>query len=81
MAQEPDVEIVYMGVAQVARGTGVANALLFQAAQIAGQRGARSLALAVDHRNAPARRLYARWGFAEFGVRDAWIATPCPTEV
>jgi GNAT superfamily N-acetyltransferase len=69
------LEIVYMGVAQVARGTGVADALLEQAVAAAGRVGARFVTLAVDARNIPARRLYARWDFVEMGARDAWIAS------
>ena len=80
LARPESVEIVYMGVAQVARGTGVANALLRRAATAAGRVGAKCLALAVDHRNQPARRVYARWGFEGFAGRDAWIATSPPTE-
>jgi GNAT superfamily N-acetyltransferase len=78
----PDVEaleVVYMGVAQAARGTGVADGLLDQAVAAAKQAGASTLALAVDQRNTPARRLYTRWGFTETGARDAWIATSVPT--
>lgn len=69
------VEVVYMGVAQVARGTGVADALLGRATALVRSRSAKSLALAVDARNTPARRLYARWGFRHIGAREAWIAS------
>lgn len=75
---EPALEIVYMGVAQPARGQGVANALLREATEAAGAIGVDILALAVDERNMPARRIYARWGFVEVGARDAWIASPPP---
>jgi len=75
------LEVVYMGVAQAARGTGVAHALLDQAVAAAKRVGASTLALAVDQRNTPARRLYAGWGFIETGARDAWIATSVPTRV
>lgn len=70
------LEIVYMGVSQAARGTGVADALLDRAVHATVASDARELALAVDRRNAPARRMYARWGFIEFSARDAWIASP-----
>ena len=70
------LEIVYMGVAQVARGTGVANALLHRAVETAALQSATNLALAVDARNTPARRLYQRWDFTPTGERDAWITTP-----
>lgn len=70
------LEVVYMGVAQAARGKGVGDALLARAVEACRSRSMRGLALAVDERNAPARRLYERWGFVETGVRAAWIATP-----
>ncbi len=74
------VEIVYMGVAQTVRGTGVADAVMIRALEAARRVCATSLALAVDHRNTPARRLYQRWGFTCFSSRDAWIVTPPVTE-
>ena len=70
------LEIVYMGVSQPSRGTGVADALLARAVDAAADAGVTYLALAVDERNTPARRMYARWGFQETAVRDAWIASP-----
>ena len=72
---QPALELVYLGVAQVARGTGVANALLHRMVELGCQFSAKYVTLAVDRGNAPARRLYQRWGFAEIGKRDAWIAT------
>jgi len=69
------IEVVYMGVAQPARGLGVGNALLRRGVLAARSVGANTLALAVDSRNAPARRLYERWGFQIHSFRDAWIAT------
>jgi len=77
---DPMIEIVYLGVAQPARGTGVADALLERAVQVGRAEQARVLTLAVDRSNTPARRLYARWGFMQFSVRDAWIATLRSTE-
>ena len=79
LASHPALEIVYMGVAQPVRGQGVAHALLRRAADAAERDGAKDLTLAVDERNAPARHMYARWGFTEFGIRHAWIATPVAT--
>ncbi len=72
---EAALEVVYMGVAQVARGTGVADALLQWAVEAAAKVAAATLALAVDERNTPAHRMYQRWGFVEIGARDAWIAS------
>lgn len=75
---EPALEVVYMGVAQIARGTGVANALLQWAVETVARVGDVDVALAVDASNIPARRLYERWDFVETGARDAWIAiSPC----
>ncbi len=71
---EPALEVVYMGVAQVARGTGVADALLQWAVETVTRVGDVDVALAVDANNIPARRLYERWDFVETGARDAWIA-------
>ena len=80
LARPESVEIVYMGVAQVARGTGVANAVMRRAVSAGRRLSATLLALAVDQRNQPARRVYTRWGFEEFAARAAWIATLPPTE-
>lgn len=80
MRRQPAVEIVYMGVAQPMRGTGVADAMMARAVEAARSASATSMALAVDARNARARRFYSRWSFAEVGGRSAWIATPGDTE-
>ena len=70
------LEIVYVGVAQPARGTRVANALLSRAVDAMRETGVRCLTLAVDARNTPARRMYRRWGFEQTAGRHAWIASP-----
>lgn len=71
----PVMEVVYMGVAQVARGTGLGETLLARGLSAARARSATHVALAVDERNHPARQLYARCGFVELARRQAWIAT------
>ncbi len=71
--RESVMEIVYMGVSQVERGRGVADVLMAQAVHVAAKKSA-SLILAVDARNVPAKRLYARWGMVEIARRAAWIA-------
>jgi len=71
-------EIVYVGVAQPVRGTGVANALVERAIDAVRQVNAVSLTLAVDRRNMPARRLYQRWYFRPVAMRDAWVASSRP---
>lgn len=75
VARQPALEIVYLGVAQPARGTGVADALVGRAVAVAERLGVSVLTLAVDVRNTPARRMYARWRFEPRAVRGAWIAT------
>jgi ribosomal protein S18 acetylase RimI-like enzyme len=65
-----------MGVAQPARGTGVANALLARAVARCASKSASYLTLAVDARNTPANCFYRRWGFLETRRMNAWIATP-----
>jgi len=74
LVHEPLLELVYVGVSCSARGTGVADALLSRAMGAAFQANVKDLALAVDSRNAPARRLYERWGFIQTVERGAWIA-------
>lgn len=73
--ETPVMEVVYMGVAQVARGTDLGEALLVRGLSAAQASSATHVALAVDERNDPARRLYARCGFIEIARRQAWIAT------
>ena len=73
--REPALEVVYMGVIRASRGTGVGDALLQRAVEASLNADVKILALAVDHRNTPARRLYARWDFVETVARDAWIAS------
>jgi ribosomal protein S18 acetylase RimI-like enzyme len=70
------VELVYVGVAHAARGTGVGDALLARAVASATDLNDSTLTLGVDCRNSPALRLYGRWGFERTGSRDAWIASP-----
>ncbi len=70
------LELVYMGVAPEARGHGVGDALLRRGLGSAVAVGAKVVALAVDERNAPARRLYDRWGFTETSAQEAWIVSP-----
>lgn len=71
--RERGLEVVYMGVACPARGTGVADTLLGRAIELAARAGVNHVSLAVDCRNTPAHRVYRRWGFVQTGERDAWI--------
>ena len=75
--RDPAMEIVYMGAAQVARGSGVADALMMKAIEVARQSGVQTLILAVDVRNEQAMRFYQRWKFQEVARRAAWIAKLC----
>lgn len=66
------LELVYLGLGPTLRGKGVASALLARGvASVAERRvrGMRSITCAVDTRNTPALRLYARHGFERTGVR------------
>ena len=74
-------EITYLGVAQTVRGTGVAHALTAHAIVQSRKVSAKTVALAVDVRNTPARRLYARWGFQRLGEREVWIAASAQVPV
>ncbi len=67
------LEVAYLGVAREARGRGIGGQVLARARDVAVRASATVLALSVDRRNAPARRLYDRWGFRPSGERDAWI--------
>lgn len=55
-ARQEAVEIVYMGVAQVSRGTGVAADEVRRAVKAARQFSAKPLALSLDRRHTPARK-------------------------
>lgn len=63
-------EVVYMGVVPGARGRGFGRAMLRDALGRALEAGCRSMRLAVDARNAPARKLYAACGFVEIARRS-----------
>ncbi len=73
------LELVYMGISKNARNNGFADALLRRAVDTMQLEGATKLALAVDIRNAQARRVYERWGFTETGRRSAWVTSPAIT--
>jgi ribosomal-protein-alanine N-acetyltransferase len=67
-----EAEILSIAVAAKMQGRGLARALLdLHLRRLAGL-GARTVFLEVDESNAPARRLYARAGFAEVGKRQAY---------
>ncbi len=55
-----------------ARGRGYASAILGEFARVARARGTARWFLQVDETNAPARRLYERWGFATAWTYAYW---------
>jgi mycothiol synthase len=71
--EQSSYEVVYMGVGPRWRGQGYASALLSHGVRVARDEAALSLTLAVDAKNNPARKLYARFGFREVSRRCAWI--------
>lgn len=66
-------ELVYLGLAPEARGKGVARALLSEALRACCTARLRTLSLAVDARNDPARALYASFGFTRTSARAALV--------
>ncbi|MFM7132906.1 MAG: GNAT family N-acetyltransferase [Planctomycetota bacterium] len=72
-ADRGSAELVYLGVAREARGRGVARALLVEGMRRCADAGLRSVTLAVDARNDPARKLYDALGFARTSSRVAVI--------
>ena len=67
-------DVAYVGVVPEARGRGVGLALMARALRAAADAQAGQVTLAVDERNLPARRLYARLGFEPFDERDVYLA-------
>jgi ribosomal protein S18 acetylase RimI-like enzyme len=67
------VELVYLGLSPALRGRRMGSRLLEFGIASLGAVTADSLTCAVDLRNEPARRLYARTGFREFGRRVAMV--------
>jgi ribosomal-protein-alanine N-acetyltransferase len=65
-----------IAVAPAHRGQGIADALLNTGLEAAVARGARVALLEVRESNAPARALYARWGFAVAGRRRRYYTHP-----
>jgi ribosomal-protein-alanine N-acetyltransferase len=65
-----------IAVAPEHRGQGIADALLRVGLGEAVARGARVAVLEVRESNAPARALYARWGFAMAGRRKRYYSHP-----
>lgn len=67
-------EVIYMGLCPAARGRKLADQLLIKSIDLARTARLNALTLAVDAANAPAIRVYGRFGFRRTMSRDAWIA-------
>jgi ribosomal protein S18 acetylase RimI-like enzyme len=67
------VELVYFGLAPEARGRGLGAALLDAGFHAAAQARCATASLAVDMRNAPARKLYDSRGFRQISSRVALV--------
>lgn len=67
-----EAEILTIGVIPVARGLGLAAALLAAAIEGARQSGAAQMHLEVSDENAAARRLYEKAGFRRVGARKRY---------
>ncbi len=82
MSHCPDqgaLELVYIGLSPVLRGRGLGRTLLDRAIEANAGCGAERLTCAVDHRNAPALRMYDAMGFGEFASRTALVRPFPPT--
>lgn len=66
-------ELVYMGLARSARGRGIGHAVVGEAIRVAARRGAERLMVAVDAQNTPARKVYEKAGFAEWGQKFVYV--------
>jgi len=67
-----EAEIYTICVHPDARGKGLGSALLAEALDIAGKKGAKAMFLEVDTTNTAALNLYKKAGFAEVGIRKAY---------
>jgi ribosomal protein S18 acetylase RimI-like enzyme len=75
-----NTELVYLGLAPSLRRRGLARSLLSMGLRALSTRPHRTVACAVDSRNAPARGLYESFGFRLFAERVAFVrALPART--
>ena len=74
--EQGSIELVYLGLVPEARGRGLGARLTRFGLASLPRRAFTRVACAVDERNAPARRLYDRLGFARFDTRDAYVRRP-----
>ena len=73
--EQETADLTYLGVVPAARGRGLGAALVNFAVSEAVTARAWALTVSVDTRNAPATKLYARHGFAEYDRREVWLAS------
>lgn len=74
-------EVIAFGVSALHRGRGVGALLLQAALTRAAEAGAARMVLEVAVDNAPARGLYAAWGFAQVGQRRSYYARSAAVHV
>src|SRR5690606_15135527 len=67
------VELVYLGLSPALRSRGLGTRVLSHGLSSLRGIAAEKVTCAVDLRNTPAQRLYARFGFREFGRRIAMV--------
>ncbi|MGD9691766.1 MAG: GNAT family N-acetyltransferase [Phycisphaerales bacterium] len=76
---QSQIELVYLGLGPDLRGKKLSAPLLRYAIAIAAtKRPERLVVCAVDHRNAPALRVYQSLGFREFAARNALVLPLAP---
>ena len=80
MPQSNSVELVYLGIAPIARGLGLGRSLLQYAINQLGPLDIAEVTCAVDNRNDPAINVYKSLGFERFDARVGFVApiTPLP---
>lgn len=71
-------EVAYLGVVPEARGRSIGLRVIVDVLRRCVTRSEGVLVLAVDESNEPARRMYARAGFAFAQRRDAWVRALSP---
>lgn len=79
LTTSPTIEVTYMGVDPDFRNRGIGAALLFRAFELRDAARLPHVTLVVDAGNAPAIRLYARFGFRRIAQRDAYMLPLGPT--
>ena len=68
------VELVYLGIAPIARGLGLGRTVLEYAINSLGPIGISEVTCAVDNRNFPAIKVYQTLGFERFDARVGFVA-------